>query len=77
MCQTLFASIPPAFIELITWGVAGLGTGSFALLALFAARAGARRVFAVEVDPDAAELARASVANAVAPSPATRAILIY
>ena len=46
--------------------VLDIGTGAFCLLALLAAQAGARRVFAVEVNPDAATCARASVAAAEA-----------
>lgn len=44
--------------------VIDIGTGPFAILALFAAQAGARRVFAVEANPSAAEQAKASVAAA-------------
>lgn len=46
--------------------VLDLGTGPFAILALFAARAGARRVFAIEANAAAAEQAREAVAEAVA-----------
>jgi len=42
--------------------VLDLGTGPHALLALMAAHAGARKVYAVEVLPDVAEKARAAVA---------------
>lgn len=43
-----------------------IGTGPFCLLAQMAAQAGARRVYAVEADPSAAENARACVAEAEA-----------
>jgi SAM-dependent methyltransferase len=41
--------------------VADVGTGPFAVLALMAARAGARRVFAIEANPEAARQARAAI----------------
>ena len=41
-----------------------LGTGPYALLALDAARAGAKRVFAVEADPRSAQSAREAVVAA-------------
>ena len=44
--------------------VLDIGTGPFALLALIAARAGAKKVFAIEGSPDAARMARAAVAAA-------------
>jgi hypothetical protein len=44
--------------------VLDIGTGAFAILALFAAQAGARRVYAIEANPVACEQARASVAAA-------------
>jgi len=44
--------------------VLDIGTGAFAILALFAAQAGARRVYAIEANPVACEGARASVAAA-------------
>merc|ERR1719272_1468610 len=46
--------------------VLDIGTGPFAILALFSARAGARKVYAVEANAEAAEQARATVAAAVA-----------
>jgi len=45
--------------------VLDIGTGPAALLALIAARAGARRVYAVEVQSEVAALAREAVAQAV------------
>jgi len=44
--------------------VVDIGTGSFALLALMAARAGAKRVFAIEKNPEAVKLAREAVRKA-------------
>ena len=44
--------------------VLDIGTGPFALLALIAARAGAKRVYAIEASPWAARLARACVERA-------------
>ena len=44
--------------------VLDIGTGPFALLALFAAQLGARKVYAVEASATAAEQARATVAAA-------------
>lgn len=41
--------------------VVDIGTGSFALLAIMAARAGARKVYAIEKNAEAAELARKTV----------------
>jgi len=38
-----------------------IGTGPFALLAVMAARAGAKRVYAIEINPDAAALAKKRV----------------
>ena len=48
-----------------------LGTGPFAVLALFAARAGATKVYAVEANAAAAEQARSSVAEAADIAPGT------
>ena len=53
------ASNPPR-----TQVVMDLGTGPYAVLALQAARAGAKKVYAVEAIPQAAELARAAVRKA-------------
>lgn len=47
-----------------TLAVCDLGTGPFALLALEAARAGARRVYAIEHQPLSAQLARDTIAAA-------------
>lgn len=44
--------------------VVDLGTGPFAVLALSAARAGARKVYAIEASPEAARLARKAVSQA-------------
>jgi len=44
-----------------------IGTGPFALLAIAAAKAGARKVFAIEADPEAAKLARAAIRDAGLP----------
>jgi len=41
-----------------------IGTGPFALLAVIAARAGARKVYAIEKNPAVAALARKAVASA-------------
>ena len=49
--------------------VLDIGTGPFALLALFAARAGAQRVFAVEANPLVAERARKAIAAATDVAP--------
>ena len=38
-----------------------IGTGPFALLALIAARAGARKVYAIEAQPEAARRARNAI----------------
>lgn len=46
--------------------VVDIGTGPFCILAFHAARAGARRVFAVEADPLVAEMARQTLADAEA-----------
>jgi hypothetical protein len=52
-----------------TLAVLDLGTGPFAVLALAAARAGARIVYAVESDPGAAKAARAALAAATDVAP--------
>ena len=41
-----------------------IGTGPFALLALIAARAGARKVYAIEAQPEAARRARNAIRKA-------------
>lgn len=61
----------PAFVEAIKRRLAGregelsvvdVGTGPFALLAIAAAKAGARQVYAIEADPGVARLAREAIA---------------
>ena len=44
--------------------VVDIGTGPYALLAIMAARAGAKRVYAIEAEPELARRARAAVAKA-------------
>jgi len=44
--------------------VADIGTGSFALLAVIAAKAGAKKVYAIEKNPDAAKQAKETVQKA-------------
>ncbi|KAG8465117.1 hypothetical protein KFE25_012480 [Diacronema lutheri] len=46
------------------WSVLDIGTGPYALLAIIAAKAGARKVYAVEAVPEAARRARLFVAKA-------------
>ena len=46
--------------------VLDIGTGPEALLALIAARAGAKKVYAIEAQPEVAELARAAIEASVA-----------
>ena len=41
-----------------------IGTGPFAVLALIAARAGAKKVYAIEAQPKAAALARSAIKKA-------------
>lgn len=43
--------------------VVDVGTGPFAVLAICAAKAGARQVYAIEADPTAAKLAREAIAR--------------
>merc|ERR1719343_898986 len=43
--------------------VVDIGTGALALLAIMAARAGAKKVYAIEINPGAAKLAREAVAR--------------
>ena len=57
--QSRLAESPPQ-----TLSVLDIGCGPFALLALLAARAGARKVWAIEVNPKAAARAREAVAAA-------------
>ena len=66
------ASRTPAFEKAIKERLAGtddkvvldLGTGPFALLAIIAARAGARKVYAIEAQPEAARRARQVIKEA-------------
>ena len=51
--------------------VVDLGTGPFAVLALIAARAGARKVYAIEASPQAAKRAREAVSKASDVKPGT------
>ncbi|KAJ1618305.1 hypothetical protein T492DRAFT_1093466 [Pavlovales sp. CCMP2436] len=48
------------------WAVLDIGTGPYALLAILAAKSGARKVYAVEAVPEAARRARLFIAKAVA-----------
>merc|ERR1719499_1673027 len=43
--------------------VVDIGTGALALLAIMAAKAGARKVYAIEINPGAAKLAKEAVAK--------------
>lgn len=70
----------PQFIKAIRQRVAGregeltvldIGTGPFALFALVAARAGAKKVYAIEANPEAAARARSFVAKADDIAPGT------
>lgn len=70
----------PAFIKAIRQRIAGkegkltvldIGTGPFALFALVAARAGAKKVYAVEANPEAAQRARSFVERADDIAPGT------
>uniref|UniRef100_A0A7S2KXU9 Uncharacterized protein n=1 Tax=Zooxanthella nutricula TaxID=1333877 RepID=A0A7S2KXU9_9DINO len=70
----------PQFVKAIRQRFAGkegkltmldIGTGPFALFALVAARAGAKKVYAIEANPDAAARARANVAKATDIEPGT------
>uniref|UniRef100_A0A7S4SJ80 Protein arginine N-methyltransferase n=1 Tax=Alexandrium monilatum TaxID=311494 RepID=A0A7S4SJ80_9DINO len=70
----------PAFVKAIRKRVQGnegkltvldIGTGPFALFALVAARAGAKKVYAVEANPEAAARAKAIVAKATDIPPGT------
>jgi predicted RNA methylase len=55
--------------------VLDIGTGPFALLALIAARAGAKRVYAIEASSWAARAARSCVALATAVPPGVVTII--
>lgn len=70
----------PAFVKAIRKRVTGnegkltvldIGTGPFALFALVAARAGAKKVYAVEANPEAAARAKAAVEAAEDVAPGT------
>lgn len=65
----------PVFAEAIRRALLGregelvvldIGAGPVALLALLAAKAGAKKVYAIEVNPEVAELARQAIADSVA-----------
>lgn len=66
----------PKFVEAINKRISGregeltvvdIGTGPFALLAIAAAKAGARQVYAIEADPRVAKLAREAIASSGIP----------
>jgi len=66
----------PKFIEAIQQRLKGkegrlsvvdIGTGPFALLAIAAANAGARKVYAIEADPEVAKLARKAIEDSGVP----------
>lgn len=71
------ASRTPKFVEAIQQRLKGkegrlsvvdIGTGPFAILAIAAANAGARKVYAIEADPVVAQLAREAIVKAGVPN---------